>query len=206
MSILGVIQLARMNEEAQVDSDHFLHLIENSVLKLDDYIKSTIEYYKNIRAEETLESVDFTWLINDILDSLRNQDQTIQFETEVEQEDTFLADVFRLRIIIGNLVSNAIKYQNPEIQHHYVKIKVKAGKKNVQITISDNGVGILQQHIENIFKLFFRTQNTKHKEGTGIGLYIVKEALEKISGTINVFSTPNVGTSFEISLPNKKEK
>ncbi len=206
MSILGVVQLAKMNDSTKEDCVQYLHLIETSVVKLDDYIKSSIEYYKNIRAEETLENIDFNWLIKDIIDSQKHQDQTIEFQTEIENEAAFIGDAFRIRIVISNLISNAIKYQNPAVEYHYVKIKIIVTNKSAQITISDNGVGILQRHIENIFKLFFRTQNTKHKEGTGIGLYIVKEALSKLSGTINVHSTPNVGTSFEISIPNKIEK
>lgn len=202
MSILGVTELAKTDEKV-TNADYYLGLIEKSVLKLDDYIKNIIDYYQNTRSEELLENVDFNYLVKDVIDSLKNQDQSVNFEFNISQDGDFVSDSFRLRVILSNLVSNAIKYQNPQNQNHKVEIIVNSDNKNAYFVIRDNGIGILNEHLENIFKMFFRAENTNSKQGTGIGLYIVKEALEKIGGTINVKSTPFVGTSFEIIIPNK---
>ncbi len=203
MSILGVVQLAKMEDEMKVAEEYF-NIIETSVLKLDKYIKNIIDYYQNSRADEILDSVNFEALALDVIDTLKNQDKNVKFETDIVQDGEFIGDEFRLRVILSNLVSNAIKYQNPQNPEPKVVIKVRSDIKSASITISDNGIGILQEHIESIFKMFFRTPNTSSKQGTGIGLFIVKEALEKIGGTINVSSEIFIGTSFDIVVPNKK--
>ncbi|MEO8151096.1 MAG: hybrid sensor histidine kinase/response regulator [Bacteroidia bacterium] len=203
MSVLGVVQLAKMEDEMKVAEEYF-DIIETSVLKLDKYIKNIIDYYQNSRSDEMIDKVNFEALANDVIDSLKNQDKAVSFETDIIQEEEFIGDEFRLRVIISNLISNAIKYQNPQNGDPKVTVKIRSGIKSAIISISDNGIGILQEHLESIFKMFFRTPNTASKQGTGIGLFIVKEALEKIGGTINVNSTLFVGTTFEITVPNKK--
>lgn len=203
MSILGIVQLAKLDNEMKMDGEH-LQLIEDNIIKLDLYIKNVIDYYRNSKSMEITDKIDFELLIKETFDVLKHQNQSIQFESQIEQSDDFIGDTFRLRIILGNLVSNAIKYQNPDAQEHKVRVYVKVNTQNAVITIADNGIGILQEHLEKIFKMFFRTYNPKNTQGTGIGLYIVKEALEKIGGSINVESTPLVGTSFKITIPNKR--
>jgi len=77
---------------------------------------------------------------------------------------------------------------------------VKADEYKAQVEIEDNGIGIVEEHLNNIFKMFFRS--TSHVNGLGIGLYIVKEALSRIGGDISVVSTYSVGTIFRIMIPN----
>jgi two-component system sensor histidine kinase/response regulator len=205
MSILGIVQLAKSSDDKKLSED-YIQIIESCVNKLDSFIKNIIDYYRNSKSDALIEDIDFNWLIKDVVDTLKNQDSTIKFESEIEQTTVFAGDLFRLRVILNNLVSNAIKYQNPQAKQHFIKLHVMVKDPIARITISDNGVGILQEHIENIFKLFFRTQNTQHQQGSGIGLYIVKEAIEKMNGTIQVYSTPLIGTSFEVIIPNQEKK
>lgn len=200
MSILGIVQLAKMNEST---NNEYFQIIENSVLKLDKYIRNIIDYYQNSRSDEASEKIDFKELLEDVLDMLKNQDQIVRFDTDVIQPTEFIGDTFRLRVILSNIISNAIKYKNPSTEQHIVTIKIKTDIESVKINIEDNGIGISAEHIENIFKMFYRAQITNNKQGSGIGLFIVKESLDKIGGTITVNSTPNVGTSFEVIIPNK---
>ncbi|MES2681429.1 MAG: hybrid sensor histidine kinase/response regulator [Bacteroidota bacterium] len=204
MSILGIVHLAKTNKDAFAEKNYF-ELIESCVLKLDSFIRNIIEYYKNSRGEEVNESIDFKQVGTSVFDLLKNQDQGMAFYSEIEQDTPFFGDVLRLKVILNNLVSNAIKYQNASAQNRFVKMEIKVLKNEAHISVSDNGIGIMEKHIENIFKLFFRTENSQDKDGTGIGLYIVKEALEKIGGTITVTSTPMVGSSFDLIIPNKMQ-
>ncbi len=205
MSILGIVHLAKINKDAATELRYF-DMIEDCVTRLDIFIKNIIDYYKNSRAEEIREEIDFKALAENVIDSLRNQDPKVEFEARVEQESKFFGDLLRLKVILNNLVSNAIKYQNPQATSHFVKIHIMAGADSAKIQVIDNGIGIQQKNIESIFKLFFRTENSQDKDGTGIGLYIVKESVEKIGGSINVISTPMVGSTFELIIPNKKEE
>lgn len=200
MSILGVVQLAKMDENLDQE---FFHIIENSVLKLDKYIRNIIDYYQNSKSEESFENIDFNELLQDILEMLKNQDHSIKFVTDVQQNAEFIGDAFRIRVILINIISNAIKYKKQTSEQHNVTVKIINDGQSVNIKIIDSGIGINPEHLPNIFKMFYRAQISNNKQGSGIGLYIVKESLDKIGGTISVTSTPNVGTSFEIIIPNK---
>ena len=101
-------------------------------------------------------------------------------------------------------MSNAVKYLKPHEKQHQIDVKIEITENKAVIHLADNGVGIDSEHIEHIFKLFFRTNDSSNTEGSGIGLYIVKEAITKMNGKISVYSTPQRGTSFEIVIPNKK--
>jgi signal transduction histidine kinase len=150
-----------------------------------------------------LQDINFQELINDVIKSQNKLDDAIHIATDVKQSAEFIGDLFRIKVILNNLISNAIKFKNPENVQHKIQIIINSNQKSVYITITDNGIGILQEHLEHIFKMFFRTLNSNEKQGSGIGLYIVKEALEKIGGTIEVASSIETGTSFKIYIPNK---
>jgi signal transduction histidine kinase len=203
MSILGILHVAKTSKEKLADTD-YLGLIEKSVTKLDLFIRNIIDYYKNSRVELISETIDFTNLCAGVFEALRNQDTGIDFQTEIDQQNEFFGDVLTLKIILNNLVSNAIKYQNLKANKRFVKIKVVVQKDFALVSVSDNGVGIEEKHLEKIFDQFFRTDTALKKEGTGLGLYIVKEALEKINGKIKVSSQPTFGSSFDLTIPNKK--
>jgi len=202
MSILGVVKLARY-EEIDEPSRQYFGMIESSVNKLDLFIQNIIEYYQNSRDLSEVREIDFEQLVDDILENLRfhSANPKLRFHTEIQAPGTFKADEFRLRIILSNLISNAIRFQRPEHPSPEVRIKVSCNDKRAEILIEDNGIGILQEHMQNIFKMFFKA-HPQHS-GSGIGLYIVKEALNKVEGDISVSSTPNVGTLFSISIPNR---
>lgn len=141
-------------------------------------------------------------LVKEVVETLKNTDPNVKFNLNIEQNDKFYSDEFRVHVIMNNLVSNAIKYQKNDSSNPEVSIDIKADCHKAIIKIKDNGVGILQEHVENIFKMFFRTKTQNRAPGTGIGLYIVKEALSKINGEIQVNSVYGEGTTFELVLPN----
>lgn len=103
--------------------------------------------------------------------------------------------------IFRNLISNAIKYRRPDANDSLVTIKITVDHLCADITFSDNGIGIKAASLKRIFEMFYRA--TDQGEGSGIGLYIVKNAVEKLGGQINVASTPGHGTRFHILLPNR---
>jgi two-component system sensor histidine kinase/response regulator len=106
-----------------------------------------------------------------------------------------------MQVIFNNLLLNAIKYQRKEEIHQEVSVAVDVGVDQATIHIDDNGIGIDPEHIGKIFQMFYRA--THEKPGSGLGLYIAKEAVSKIGGEIEVRSVPAKGTSFKIVIPNK---
>ncbi len=203
MSVLGIIDLSKMDHSV-TDPNGYMNMIETSIVRLDGFIQKIIEYYKNSRLEPEYDFIDFRSLIADSVEACQHQNPSIKFNTEVDQQVDFRGDSFRTSVVMNNLISNAVKYQKPDEPHQMVNLSVRVEPHRAVITIEDNGIGILSEHLNNIFKMFFRTNNN-NKPGTGIGLYIVKEALTRIGGTISVTSTFGSGTRFEITLPNKNE-
>jgi len=202
MSILGIVQLAKLEENLTLE---YLNIIETNILKLDEFIKNIIKYYQNSRSDELLEKIDFKQMLASEIDMLQNLDSEVIFDTNVVQSSDFMGDYFRIRLVLNNLISNAIKYKNTTNSEHVINIQISSNNKEANFKVADNGVGIEEEHLSNIFKMFYRAQATSNKQGSGIGLFIVKESLEKIGGKIAVKSTQNIGTEFKVIIPNKIE-
>ena len=105
-------------------------------------------------------------------------------------------------IIVSNLVSNAVKYLNANGEL-IVSYSVSDGVMN--LIVADNGIGIPESELGNLFTKFYRASNAQshQTEGTGLGLYIVKQSVENLGGTISVTSAENEGARFEVVMPVK---
>lgn len=200
MSVLGIVNLARM-EHALVDANGYFDMIETSITRLDGFIQKMIEYYKNSRLESEWEEIDFQALIRETVETFGHQDPQMIFDVEVNQDTVFAGDAFRITVVLNNLISNAVKYRKPQEAQPRVKITANVYPGYASLVIEDNGIGILSDHLDHIFDMFFRTRNN-NQPGTGIGLYIVKEALSHIGGNIAVSSVYGEGAKFELTIPN----
>lgn len=198
-SVMGVLNLAKM-EGSVKDPNGYMGMIESCVNKMDFFIIKVIEYYKSVRVDESNEVVDLKKLAIESIDLCRMQNPAIAFDLQVNQAIPFWSDAFRLSVILNNLISNAVKYQKPGNLMPFVKLIINVNDKEADILIEDNGVGIIEEHLNNVFKMFFRSNFSV--TGLGIGLYIVKEALTRIGGEISVDSLHGVGTSFRVKVPN----
>jgi two-component system response regulator PhcR len=200
VSAMGVINVVKM--EGLYDScGEYWSLIETCANKLDYYIQKTLQYYKNNKISSENTPVNFAKLIPDLINLYSYTDKDTHFHVDIKQDSDFYGDAFRIEVILGNLISNAIKYQKENEGDKKVNIIIEVKNNAAEIVISDNGMGILNEHLEKIFTQFFKIK-TNH--GTGLGLFIVKEALNKINGKISVSSDLSEGTVFKITIPNGK--
>jgi len=103
-------------------------------------------------------------------------------------------------IVLNNLVSNSIRYQNENAENPFVRIRVLTNVKSAVIEVEDNGIGIKDKHQNKVFEMFYRVSDKS--KGSGLGLYIVKEIVEKLRGNIQLNSTMGVGTKFSFTIPN----
>ena len=122
----------------------------------------------------------------------------IQDSVKIEHDNEFPSDRNRLMTVLNNLISNSIKYRHPA-RNPEVFVSVEMGKEFVTLKIRDNGIGIKDYHLGKILDMFYRTSD--HSTGSGLGLYIVKETIKKLGGSIDVESEVNQGTQFIIHLP-----
>jgi len=202
-SVMGILNLARM-ENSVTDPNNYMGMIETCMNKMDLFIQKIIEYYKSIRLEEELTTIDFNNMLGESIKICKMQMPAVEFNLTVDQPVEYVSDSFRISIIIDNVLSNAVKYQKPGNSYPKVNVTVKVEDDKADIEIEDNGIGIIEEHLNNIFKMFFRSSTNAN--GVGIGLYIVKEALSKINGDISVSSIYGKGTTFRITIPNLAKK
>ena len=175
-------------------------MMKEMVNKLDNFIHEVIDYTKNIKADVIKKEIDIENIIQEVINDLKfmNGFDRIEFKTEVKLEEPFVADLPRVNTILNNLITNSIKYHNQAEPDQYVKIEVQSKDNKRTIIISDNGLGIDDKYHTQIFDMFFR--GTEISVGSGLGLYIVKEMVNKLGGSIELESSLNKGTKFTISF------
>ncbi|WP_226389871.1 hybrid sensor histidine kinase/response regulator [Penaeicola halotolerans] len=202
MSILGVVKLAK-SEPREPESLEYFEMIEKMVNKLDEFIHNIINYYKTTREEDFIKEIDFNKLVKEIMGSYEYlpESKHIEFDIQIDQPEICISDEVKMKIILSNLISNAIKYQKESNDQKRVKVEIKVDQSHVHIAVTDNGIGIEDEYKESIFKIFFRA--TQRNVGSGIGLYIVKESIHKLGGEIHVSSQFNEGSKFVVKLPSR---
>lgn len=201
MSVLGLLDLAR-NEDNTETIHQYHDMMKSSICKLDETLKEILEYARNARQGLVINAIDFQKTINDNFERMQFMPgyERIRKEIYIEGESEFYSDPYRLSLILNNLISNAIKYSDPSKDISYIQITIHHDPEKVSLTFKDNGIGIENSYIQKVFNMFFRA--TEKNEGAGLGLYIVKEAVEKLCGTIQLESQLGKGTVFKIELPN----
>ena len=205
-SVMGILQLLKTDMSNLANLQMYLQLISKSVTRLDNYIREVLSISRNNRTLIVSEEIDIKKLVEEIKEDLTYLEdfQAVDIELDVTKKTKktiFKSDRIRLKAIFDNLISNAIHYHNPYQDKSFVKVVVEIDENKAYIQIIDNGLGIRQQHLANIFDMFYRAND--NKMGSGLGLYIVKETVLKLKGSIDVTSVPNKGTTFTIVLPNR---
>ncbi len=199
-SLSGLISLTEI--DFPLGAKENFNMMKKSVQKLDKFIQQLAHYSRNNNTEADLVEIDFQHLIEETIDTykyLSNADK-IQFDISVQPKEKIISDDFRIKVILSNLISNAIKYHHVMQDTPFVKISVVANETSFMIIVQDNGIGIKATYIDKIFDMF--TRATYQADGSGLGLYIVKKSLEKLKANISVVSNEGQGTTFEVLIPN----
>lgn len=199
MSILGLVNLSK-TEESVEQHRSYLSMKEEMVNKLDNFIHEVIDYTRNIKSEVVLREFNIEKLIIETIEDLKFSEgwDKIDFQVIVNIDGEIIADVPRMTTILNNLITNSIKYRNPESSSSFIRIEVLCEGDVRKMIIADNGLGIEKQYQDKIFEMFFR--GTELSSGSGLGLYIVKEMVNKIDGTLEFESDKGVGTRFTITF------
>jgi signal transduction histidine kinase len=200
-SILGLLDLATSeNDIEQIREYH--QMMHKSIDKLDGTLQDILDYSRNARQDVQIEQVNLRAIIEENFEKMTFMPGFERFSTEIEiaQDAELYADHYRLSVIFNNLISNSIKYCDNSKPLQIIKIVSTISKAQAVIEFSDNGIGIESQVLSDIFKMFYRA--TEQADGSGLGLYIVKEAVDMLKGTISVNSTLFIGTRFTITIPN----
>ncbi len=202
VSINGLLDLARKEQKNEENLNRYLNLIEHSISGLDDTLNDLIEYKKMDQALVKYSIINFEDLIEEVLRGVRHMDHysEIQIRTRVSQVGNFKNDRGVLRSILLNLIQNAIKYRRYNISEPFVSITVEANENEATLEIKDNGQGMPDVVLQNVFRMFYRANS--ETQGSGLGLYIVKTGMKKLGGEISVESVQREGTTFKLVIPN----
>ncbi|MGL1887813.1 MAG: HAMP domain-containing histidine kinase [Reichenbachiella sp.] len=201
LSILGLLNIIE-KENKQYDLEGYLKLMRDSTVKLDRFISDIIDYSRNSRLIIEKKEVSISEIINEAfkhLNYLPGCSSMLKL-INIDEKEKFYSDDRRLNMVFNNLISNAIKYQNPDLTDSFVNIEVEIDEHEMKVDIEDNGIGIEETFLTKIFEMFYRA--SPDSKGSGLGLYIVKEAIQKLEGSIAVESTLGMGTKFSIVIPN----
>jgi PAS domain S-box-containing protein len=177
--------------------NEYLRRISTSAHRLDLLIEDVLNYSKIVRAELHLEPVDANAIVREIIESYPNLQ-----EADIQVEGTLppvMGGRAALTQVIANLLGNSVKFVKPGAK---AKIRIRAEDRDgfVRLWFKDNGIGIPREAHERVFQMLQRINSRDEYEGTGIGLAIVRKAVERMSGRVGVESEVGVGSKFWIDL------
>ncbi|MDL5048591.1 HAMP domain-containing sensor histidine kinase [Oscillatoria amoena NRMC-F 0135] len=198
-SILGITNIARLEIRDEI-ARRYIDMIDNRIKRLDQVISDILKLSRSKKIDFKIESIQFSTLVKDVIADVKFNENApaVRLEYTENPDHVFQSDFQQMKIILGNLIVNAVKYHDISKPDPLIRIEFERTGRTVIITVEDNGQGIRKEALPRIFEMFYRASTTT--EGTGLGLYLVKEALLKLNGVITVSSEYGKGSIFTIVL------
>ncbi len=200
-SLQGLVRIASL-ETDMVSVKENIHLMDSLLEKQDLFIKDVISLLQRRNLAPQPEKMNLKSVIEDAFSLNKHNDFGKDVRTEIQipkDLEEIYNDIVFIKIIINNLISNAFKYSDATKEHQFIKVIVKREHNKVVINIEDNGIGISKKFHQKVFDKFCILDS--RKRSTGLGLYIIKQSVEKLNGTIHLESVLGQGSKFTITLP-----
>ncbi len=199
-SILGLVNIGLSAKDPEEMKSCFA-LINDRIKAQDYFIREIVEVSRNSRLEPESKEILPGSVVREIVNTLSSPDVTEKIAVTVDIDDslTVYSDPSRFKSIVTNLIDNAIKYRDESKERMTIAIRCSCAKSQMTFTIEDNGMGILEDRQDKVFNMFYR--GTEHSNGSGLGLFIVKETIEALGGMISFRSKYGAGTTFTFTLP-----
>jgi signal transduction histidine kinase len=200
LSVLGLLKLSE-NAVDPKEMQNYHRMMNTRLSALDKFIKDITDYSRNNRLQIVRERVCLASMANEIWESLKysSDAQGIEFVNDIPLHLEVFNDATRLQVVLSNLIANAIRYHDHRKPKKYIRVHHQQTPTAFSLHVEDNGQGIAPEFQKKVFEMFYR--GNESSQGSGLGLYIVKETLTKLSGTIQLTSVPRVGSTFSISMP-----
>ncbi len=198
-SILGLTNVFKLSDDRS-ERESIVKLIHERANTLDLFIREILDYSRNTRTAVRIKPVLVLQLVNEVLETLAHMSGLDKMKVEIDISPDLEVDTDRerVKVILNNIVSNAIKYSDFG-KKSFINIHSARNEEHWSLAIRDNGVGIKQEHHERIFDMFYQAH--EHSNGSGLGLYIVTEAVQKLNGKIKVESEYGKGSVFTFQFP-----
>jgi len=184
-------------------SKHAIDIIDNSAERINNLIENLLKFSKLGNEKSTWFDLSTTVKNIMLLEEKKAENENVDIQITMETPFFVYSNEETIRLVLFNLINNALEALERYVTTKQKKIKVTIDRydSNVRIRVMDNGAGISEENMENIFNPFFTTKES----GTGLGLYIVGTELEKVQGTISVTSREEIETVFTVLIPTEKE-
>ena len=199
LSIKGIVSLITHSSEIDEKTRKYLEMVDGSASRLDGTIQEILEYSRNSRLDIEYENFDVVNMVKQSYNDLQYSAQgNLELILDIQTEPIIYSDKSRIGVLLKNVIGNAIKYRNKEIDS-VVIFTLKRNEESIIMAVTDNGEGIDTQHLDKIFTMFYR--GTTSSVGTGLGLYICQEIANKLNGSLQVESQLGKGTTMTITIP-----
>lgn len=198
-SLLGLHNLVQL-EIKDPAALHYFEMYQSQIHRINNIVMDLINLTRMNHGAETKSRIDFKTLVEDCIVSYHYAEnfKKINFTIRIEDNLSYVAELAIVNTILQNLIENAIKYARTDVKP-YVGIFVSQENGKIKIQVEDNGQGIRREDQPKIFNMFFRASD--RAQGTGLGLYILKRAVERLHGEIMLQSEVNIGSTFTAILP-----
>lgn len=200
VSIIGLTDACR-EEIGHGSGKPYMEMIGQAIRKLDYTLTSLVQSMSIKKTQLLNDAIDFNELIPEVLSQLQHYEgfSRMNISINVKITQLFSSSRFILQSILQNLFENAIKYRNVNALRPELNISVEERNNEVVICCEDNGMGIDRELHEKVFEMYFR--GTEMASGSGLGLYLVKNGIDRLGGRITVESKRGVGSKFSVHLP-----
>jgi len=198
-SLMGLVGL--MEESKEDERKFYTDMMTRQLLHLDETIRDIITFRKIGASTLAPEDIDLAAMIRETIQGLQFADSYAEIDKQISlpEHAVFSTDKYYLSIVINNLLSNAFKYADAAKSNRFVSVSLVIGEQKATLAIADNGIGIDPEYQQKVFDMFFRAST--QSSGTGIGLHIVQEAVQKLNGRIALESVLGKGSTFTVTLP-----
>jgi signal transduction histidine kinase len=196
-TLVGLANIGR-NDTLDHTALTFFDKTESTAKKMSKMLDKLLMVNLISHKELQKSKINFDILVHSIIDKLNPTSSNLQVEVSFS-DNTFISDIEIVEIALINLLENAFQFQKMASKAHQVKVLLEKENEFVKISVEDNGVGIPKEYQHRMFEMFFRASESS--QGNGLGLYIVKKAVDKLNGEIVVESEVNNFSRFIIMLP-----
>ncbi|WMN12907.1 tetratricopeptide repeat-containing sensor histidine kinase [Marivirga salinae] len=204
-SLLGLSELVDKDIK-DPDARHFFKMYDHQIRRLNMIVMELINITELNYRDIKLTPINFYEIVDNCISAyayLPNYSK-ISFTIDIESNLYFKSEWYIINTILQNLIENSIKYIDINKNQPKVDVVIFKRKDHVILKVIDNGHGIEPEHINKIFGMFYRA--SEEGSGTGLGLFVLKRAIERLKGDVSVQSEPKVGSTFEVKIPLAKEE
>lgn len=203
-NIKGFTQLIKRKSKGFDDKmNEYFSFIEKSSINMESLINDLLKYQEIDQESAQFEKVNLNNIIDEIKEIEARDISARKSKIIYDKLPSIYGNESFLKILFSNLISNSLKYQPLNLDDHIPKVQINADKSQefLTVNIEDNGIGISEDYMENIFEPFTRFHNSSEYSGTGLGLSICKKIMHKHNGNIRIVKSDHTGTIFKLEFP-----